>query len=535
MERKRYPVLCMLLVLAMLISGCSAPLFPDFPFAQQQPVSYASMHYDQPDMDELQSLLEECVKQSMRGSLHDLLNSIYAFYDAYDSFYTNYALADIRYCGNLSDPYWKQAFDYCSQNAPVADDALDTLYRILANSPLRLKLESEEYFGKDFFVAYEGENPMDAHYLDLLEQEAELVNRYYALSEEALTEEYYSEAYFSKYGTQMAQLFLELIALRQEIAAYLGYSDYAQYAYDVYYYREYTPAEAERYLQDVGQTFYDLYCDLGTADVWSSGYAPCGETETFQYVKDVSTSMGGDIADAFALLEESGLYDIAYSENKYDTSFETYLWTYHVPFIFMNSQLQQQDKLVFSHEFGHFLNDYYCGGSYAGTDVAEVHSQAFEYLSLCYAKDSGDLAKYKLADSLSVYMECAAYALFEQQVYRLTGDALTEENVEALYTQVGTQFGFDTWEWDTRDYVTISHFFTDPMYNISYVVSNDLAMQFYRMELETPGSGLALYEQCLLSEDSYLITFASDFGLDSPFTPGGLEKTAEVFRSALYE
>ena len=36
----------------------------------------------------------------------------------------------------------------------------------------------------------------------------------------------------------------------------------------------------------------------------------------------------------------------------------------------------------------------------------------------------------------------------------------------------------------SRDFVVIGHFYTDPMYIISYVVSNDAAFQLYQMELE---------------------------------------------------
>lgn len=532
MIRKTVLTLCLLLATVLLLNGC---IYPGHPRFTDKTAHYEDMAYEQPDMANLYTLLEACRVRSEGSSLRAILDSIYDFYDAYDSFYTNYALANIHYCSNLNDIYWQQEFEYCQKYAPEADALLDELYYILSRSPLRQQLESEAYFGAGFFESYDDNTPPDEHYLSLLKQESELVSQYYALSEEALSEEYYSEAYFSVYGSQMSTLFTELIALRQEIAGYLGYASYPEYAYEAYFYRDYTPQEAEAYLEAVGHTFYDLYCGLEDSDVWSLGGEPCGETQTWEYVKQVSRTMGGDISEAFSHMEKYGLYDIGYSENKYNASFETYLWSYSAPFIFMNAQLTQEDKLTLAHEFGHFLNDYLCGGSYVGTDIAEVHSQAFEYLSLCYSESSEDLTRYKLADSLSVYMECAAYALFEQRVYQLTGDELTVENIEDLYREIGTQFGFDTWQWDPRDYVTVTHYFTNPMYNVSYVVSNDLAMQFYRMEQEAPGTGLALYEKCLLSEDSYIIAFASEYGLDNPFTSESLTSMAELFREVLYE
>ena len=107
------------------------------------------------------------------------------------------------------------------------------------------------------------------------------------------------------------------------------------------------------------------------------------------------------------------------------------------------------------------------------------------------------------------------------------------ENVEKLYRNIGTEFGLDSWGWDSRDYVTVTHFYTNPMYVVSYVVSNDLAMQIYQLELEEKGAGLSLYDQCLYSQDSYIMTFAEDYGLESPFAEGRLEAVLEIFQREL--
>ena len=57
------------------------------------------------------------------------------FYDAYDWFSTYYALADIHYCADLTDTYWGDEYNYCTQNASTVDAALQELYRALAQSP----------------------------------------------------------------------------------------------------------------------------------------------------------------------------------------------------------------------------------------------------------------------------------------------------------------------------------------------------------------------------------------------------------------
>ena len=188
-----------------------------------------------------------------------------------------------------------------------------------------------------------------------------------------------------------------------------------------------------------------------------------------------------------------------------------------MPYVFVNPTLTAYDKLTFTHEFGHFCSDYASFGSVAGVDVAEVFSQGLEYLSLCYTQNNEDLKKLRMASCLTTYVEQAAYAYFEHQVYDLSSEELTVEHVRALYQSVGSTYGFDSWNWDSRDYVCISHFFTSPMYVMSYVVSNDAAMQLYEMELQQPGAGAERYAEHLTTECEGFLEFLREAELKSPF------------------
>ena len=123
----------------------------------------------------------------------------------------------------------------------------------------------------------------------------------------------------------------------------------------------------------------------------------------------------------------------------------------------------------------------------------------------------------KLADSLTVYVEQAAYADFERQMYDLTGPRLTPAKLLALYERVCRDYGFDSMQWDPRDMATVPHFYSNPMYVISYVVSNDAALQLYQMELETPGAGKACFEENLTTTEAGFLAFLDEAGLESPF------------------
>lgn len=523
MNRK---LLALILVLTMLLGGCGLP--------GGDTLRYEDIQYTRPDMDAIAQTLAESCDAALNGTdLSQVEDGIWAFYDAYDQFYTDYYLAYIHYSGDLTDSDWEAEYDFCAENSSRLDAWLEELYYALADSPYREELESEEYFGAGYFDAYEGESIWDETFLSLMEQEAALIGDYYTLSAEASDAEYYSEEYFSDYGNRMGDLFVELVALRQQIAAYAGYASYPEFAYDFYYYRDFTPGQALEYAETIRQELVPLYEQVNASDVWNYGYDLCTEEQMYDYVKESAEAMGGAVAEAFGAMDEGGFYDVSYSENKFDTAFEVYLSSYYMPFVFVSPEGSAYDKLSFAHEFGHFASDYFSGGSYAGIDVAEVFSQSMEYLSLCYAENEGELEQYKLADCLCVYVEQAAYAVFEHMVYSLKGEDLTAENVYALYESVGKAYGFDSWNWDSRDFVAIEHFFTEPMYIISYVVSNDVAFQIYQREKERDGSGLRLFQNNLTSEESYVIYFAESIGLESPFADGRVAAVRKTLEEAL--
>ena len=529
MKKKHLRVIALALVLCLLLTGCSPldTLQNLISYYSMRNTAFRNMEYIRPDLDKMEAALDTCAHLAQNTQdVEELMDGVYDFYQEYDLFSTSYALADIHFNCDITDEYWKAEYAFCTEAEPAVDAMLEQLYCDLADSPLRSELERDDLFGSGFFDDYEDDPVLNKKLVKLLEQEAALENQYYDLADR------YDPKDFTENDSvylQAAELYVELIRIRQEIALYLGYSHYQELAYDIYYSRDYYPAEAERYMENIAQALYEPYVSLANATIWEEAYEHCSENDTYRYLKQAAEAMGGTVEEAFSLLDHNDLYDITYSENKMDTSFETYIWNYSAPFVFVNPYLDHTDKLTFAHEFGHFAADYACNGTFVSTDIAEVHSQTMEYLTLCHGRDTQMLTRYKLADSLCTYMEQAAFSLFEHQVYDLRGDDLTPENVENLYKRVGTQFGFDVPDWNPREYVAILHLYTEPMYMISYVVSNDLAMQFYQMELEEPYSGLELYEESLISQESYILTFARDYGLKSPFDSARLEELRVLF------
>lgn len=536
MKKRMLSIIAVCLVLSML-TGCS--MIQDYFDRLSQLLGFtmtdfSDMEYTRPDMDAFREGLEQCCADAEKETnLRKMQQIILDFYELYEDFYTSYALAMIHYSKDLTNTYWEAENAFCTEHTAEVDAGLDRLYRVLAKSSLREELEGENFFGPGFFDDYEGESIYDDTFNAMLTREAELVNRYYAVSAEASSLPYYSDEYFRLYGSQMEMIFLELVQVRQEMTAYAGYDSYPEFAYDFHHVRDYTVEQARDYLQQIKTQLVPLYRQLNTSGYWNIQLQPSTEQETFAYVQTMANQMGGVIQTAFDDMVDAGLYDIAYGENKFDASFTMYIYSYSAPYVFVNPTMTEYDKLTFTHEFGHFANQYVSYGGQTGVDVAEVFSQGLEYLSLCYVDAGGNLEKIRMATCLTTYVEQAAYAAFEHQVYGLTGDALTVGNIRAIYQSVGEAYGFDSWAWDSRDYVCITHFFTSPLYVISYVVSNDAALQLYQLEQAEAGAGLQRYVDHLATGEAYFLAFLESADLQSPFAPGRLEEVKKTLEAIL--
>ena len=534
MKQKVLVLLAVVLTVCIALTGCANLNFPGY-FAHLSYLlggggltPFDQMTYTRPDMTAFAAKAEQCCAAAEKETdLEKMVQIIYDLYGAYDDFYTNYAMAMICYSKDQTDASWESEYNFCTGNAAQVSAAMDRFYRILAKSPLRKQLEADQYFGRDFFAEYEGETIYDAYFTELLDAEAELENQYYSLIAQAGEDYGYTQSFYDAYGSQMAQIFVELIRNRQAQAEHAGYDNYPEFAYGFYHMRDYTPAQAVAYLADIRAELVPLYKTL-LQDPGVTLYTS-NQSQTFAYVQSMAQAMGGEISQAFLDMEKAGLYDISASENKLNASFEIYLRNYRSPYVFLNASGTQRDHLTFAHEFGHFCSDYMSFGSGAGVDVSEVFSQGMEYLSLCYGPADENLQKLKMFDSLCIFVEQAAYASFEHQVYGLEGENLTVDRVQALFDSVCDGYGL---EGDWR-YVFITHLFTEPMYVISYTVSNDAALQLYQMEMAKAGSGLACLRENMTTRQGYFLAFLKEAGLQSPFTPGRITQVKETLQSVL--
>ena len=534
MKKIAFRWLALCLVMLFAFTGCD-PILPQLQYPDRPPVvAFKDMEYSRQDIAEMETLQQAVMAGiDAQDDVATLMEKVFAFYEAYNHYGTGYALANIYYSKDLTVEYWQGEYDFYMDTNAQVNAMLDQMLYALADHPKKDELEADIYFGKGFFDAYEGESLWDETFTALAEKESELQARYYEISGQAVNVDPYSETFYSTYGAKMADVYVELVKVRQEMATYAGYEDFPSFAYEFYYGRDYTPAQAKQLMTDIKDQLAPLYRNVDYSPLYDLYSKSCSESQTFAYVKSCAQNMGGIMAEAFQLMETAGLYDIHYSQNKYDASFEIFISDYYEPYVFVNPTGYVRDKLTFVHEFGHFANDYASFGTMAGIDVAEFFSQGLEYLSLDYADGGKELTKLKMVDALGLYVEQSLYAYFEQELYSLKGDQLTKENIFELFEDVAVAFGFSKGTLDGRSFVQVPHFFISPMYIISYVVSNDAALQLYQLEQTQKGNGVAKYVENLTTMEPQFLGFVESAGLESPFTEGRIETVRKTFEDVL--
>lgn len=583
--KKTWICLLSLLLCVLTLCGCTRGAVhhaadPDDPFGRQSeeerrieavardeedmPV-FRDMPYERPDLAELDALIAAAEAAMMGGEGYDtvepMLDDCFFFYYHFDTMYT---LADIRSCLDLNDEYYAEEYLWCAENYTLVDQAIDGLYYACAASPLADELE-ERYFWEGFTEQYsdESESVYSDESVALMQTESSLVAEYRALSSdpvivfrgheehldallERLSGSAYNEAviaYYEQYNERYADLLIRLVAVREQLAAELGYDSYEQMQYLYSYERDYTPEQAEGYLQDIKTHMVPLYREMERSDVFGQVWNSRIDEDTLRDVlREAVGDIGGSVAEAFAFMERYELCDLSRDSRKANMSFMTYLNDYEAPFLFLNASGTNDDILSFAHEFGHYSDGYVNENAYETVDLAEVYSQGMEYLVLSRLnrqldRDEADnLAKLKMIDTVEMYVQQAAFAEFEHRIYALGSQALDAETLNEIFRQVSREYGLYDANYDefySLSWGDIPHYYEQAFYIVSYPISNDLAMQIYELEREEEGAGLQRYLDHLERDFSGMMGLVDAGGFESPFDPGRVEKIAATAREIL--
>lgn len=534
--------------------------FPRPEEAELEPVAFEDMEYTRPDAAALCKALGELEKLVKNGGSFDEVGAAFeAAYSDYSFFNTMDSLSYIRHTIDLNDEYYETENNWCEEQSPLIEQALEKCYIAMGQSDLRDRLE-EEYFTEDFFDFYDEnqiysndrvvklmqkDNDLQAQYMALqsdqtIEWNGEEVLYEDIIGDESLDYDSYLMAYqlyYNKYNPQVGEIFAEMIRTRNEIARELGYDTFADFAYSYYYDRDYTPEEAEDYLSDIAAELAPMYF---YAVYGAQSTTPCSTDEVLDLFEKTVYRFGGEFATSYEFMQAYDLMDITDSSSKMPGSYVTYLSSYQMPFLYVSPTGKLDDLLTCCHEFGHFVDGFVnCNGT-SSIDCNEIFSQGLEFLSLSRAELDDDereaLTISKVADSLMTFVSQAAYAEFELRAYALPDDQLNTEGLNALFLECMEEFGQSYTGMEdiiAPGWIDIQHFLIAPYYVISYCVSNDAALQIFQLEEEN-GTGLETYRALMsTSSGNTILALLEENGMESPFEPGRVEELADFFEDYL--
>ena len=584
--KKRMTVAVALLLVLVLLCGCGIPegslgsklgdklaeLVQSTNGHNPDGLKYSDMHYTRPDLDKLSAdvaAVEEALENGMK--LKDVEELLDVCMDGYDEFSTMYSLANIYNCKDLRDEYYAAEYEWISTENSTVSQLFDEMYYACAGSALGAELE-EDYFWEGFCEDYA--DPDDSYYNDesvaLMQRESELISRYreivadpviewkgeevafYELLEELSdysdVQGYYDYlgalmTYYETYNEPLAEVYIDLMRVHEDMAKAMGFSTAEEMEFVFGFDRDYTPEDAAVFIDDV-KTY------LVPISIWAEErglsynitYSPLGSEELYSALHGVAENIGHGCTEAFSFMDKYELCDVEPSVYKANTSFQTYLSMYDAPFVFLNPEGTTRDLVTFVHEFGHFTDAYTNFDAAETIDLAEVYSQALEFLSLSHmdgllpASDVDALRTGKMLDALDTFIQQASFADFESKAHAIGPDELTAAKLNELALQATKDFGYcpeGFEEFMQYFWMDITHLFEYPFYVISYPVSLDVAMQIYVLEVEEEGKGLDKYFEMMPRDYDTFMETVTENGLQSPFAEGGLASIAQVIADTI--
>ena len=543
-------------------SGCLGDL-------TREDILFSEMEYVRPDEDAIIGKLDDIITciEGGTASIDEQLTSLQDFNADYYDIYTMYSLATIKHSQDMTDEFFAEEIDFFGKFLPLYSQKTEDILVACAQSPYADTFEAK-FFGVGTLEEYKDGGLMTDECVELSQLNADTVNKYlieYAeptveyngkeiplydlLADESLPQtDYYPilQSFYDKYNKIFGEMYVTIVRSNIRIAEELGYDSYIDYIYESYY-RDYTPEDAEEYMNDIKEHMVPLFKKLNEDGWYENRYSSFAVTEEqiMNTLRTATTEMGSQFSSIFDYMERNELFDLTISDVKEQISYTTYIYNYDAPYIFINSTGTDSDILTFTHEFGHFAEKYINYGYESGLDCNETASQGIEYLMLSYLDSTltkgqvNQLYTKKLLETIDVFTYQGYYNEFETRVYSLPYEEVTVENINAIAADCAEEFGLtiaEPWEnYYAKSWIEIPHLFQSPFYVISYCTGCDVAIQLYELAEEDIENGVNTYYD--LIDWDWNLTFIENVeraGLESPFDDGRIEDCVEVIENYFY-
>lgn len=431
-----------------------------------------------------------------------------------------YETAYIAYSRDVTDAYWTEESLWSETASEEAAGLLCAACCELMKGPCAAAFRAHVGdTAADYYAQYD---TADETADELLERESELVTQYYAalsgvdsLAVSVLGEDWTMErlngddgdalywddydAYLDVYdrleeaaNEVLGPIYVELVHLRGQLATLYGYESYSEYAYENTYGRDYGPAEAARFCEQVkasiSRRYYDevYYTGVGADYDFSSMNA----AQLIDALGRCADQIDPVVAGAWEYMRENGLCMMCSGDVCMSGGYTVTFPASGAPYIYMSLYNDGGDFLTLSHEFGHFTQAYVSpnpepmllGGNY---DLMEIHSNGLEVLCSrfypeLFGVQSQQAEAALLAEMLSGVIDGCVFDEFQRRVYA-SAESITLEDVNRIYSEVCVEFGEYDEVYSDGWWMYVSHNFESPLYYISYAASALAALQIWDM------------------------------------------------------
>ncbi len=426
-----------------------------------------------------------------------------------------YILAMLNYYGDTTNAaYQAQAEHMTTFLNTLQNDLLET-EKVLCESPCRSAME--QLLGADYVEYVLTEDVLPEEVMNLVNQASSLANEYSAIwTDSTLTEE--------EKATEAKELYVELVGIRNGIAAALEWENYAEYSYANEYYRDYLPEDAAVLAENVRKYLSPLYGTVYNAYVRN---APSGlrvtEEDLLRILTDYAPRISGGFKSSVNHMKKYNLYDFKVSATKANTSFCISWAEYGDAYMFLNASGDYSDISTAIHEMGHYNSMLNSDSSKSQTftqsiDLSEIHSQANELLFLelypqfLEEKYVKGMQAYTYVNS--IYAALTGCMVDELERYAYTEENLTVEKMDQKFAELKASYGIDPgWNW-----YDVPHIYESPCYYISYASSQIAALEIWSLSKSDRSKALSVYEEIVsYGSNNDFLSVLLLCNLDSPF------------------
>ena len=509
------------------------PIVPPTTVPVEPPVDANKLEYTltQEDIDEFYRLLDETEKMAIAGedldaidAISDQLDEQFELLDAQNS------IAMILYYADMEDEeLTQQHLDTVDIRTAAADAYTQSVRRIYESDTPAKDMLFEDWTEKDIEMLLK----YDERIAQLQKRNAEIEVEYRASSQDAVR----------------IPLYIEFVQNNNEIAEIYGYDNYYTYSYEIVYERDYG-AEEVKELRQLAQTYLPMTFN-SAATKFNKSFSKlnaAGQNRIVAFLYNdynrVNTDYVGEYMKVMPESQREKTQQMLTADSMFASgagamkgAFTTMIgdrsYCYYGP--------DYGNSSTVIHEGGHYYASCYADLGDIPLDLAEVHSQANEWLFLTHvgtymdADQYSALASYRLYNDLAMILICLMVDEFEQIVYSTNISKFDAEDFDAIMDKVCSQY-FDP-EFAKANLTDVNAYWREvvvqqPIYYISYAVSSIASLDLYGKAREDFAAASEIYRKLCEEplEDGGFLESISAVGLSGPFDKEFYDMLSKLIR-----